>query len=257
MNLPCKELKRISRENLTFHYSVPMGAFATSTLLAALIKMPFSSLQTEYSTTLQTVIFYIAAFIISVLATTLSFGELRIHLNMARKRQYKFSDLFYCFMNRSDRYLLFAFFLSVVTILPAIPFVISAVYLMASLSAAAILLCIALGISGGILAVLLQIELQLLYFIILDHEEMGFADAIRVSHGLIHGYRGRLFYIYCSFIGMFVLGVLSFGIGLLWIIPYQKQTLSNFYLDVIGELAVPGNPLPGTPQQYTPFDRMV
>lgn len=256
MNLPCKELKRISRGNLSSHYSVPMGAFAASALLTALIEMPFSSLQNEQSTTLQTTIYYIARFIIQVLAMNLSFGELKLHLNMARKKEYSLMDLFHCFMNRSDRYLLFALFLSVVTIAPFVPFVASVIYTIGAPSASTVFLSILLGAAGAALAILLQIEFQMLYFVITDHEEMEFADAIRLSRQLIHSNRGRLFYMYCSFIGMLILGLISFGIGLLWVLPYQKQTLANLYLNITGELAVPDRPAPGMPQQYYPFDRM-
>ena len=32
-----------------------------------------------------------------------------------------------------------------------------------------------------------------------------------------------------SFIGLWILGLLSFGIGYLWILPYMKQSLTVFY----------------------------
>lgn len=239
MNLPSKELKRISRENLTFHYSIPMGAFAASGLLASLLEAPFASLQTEYASMTQTVIFYIAEFIISVLATVLSFGEYRIHLNMARKQEYRLGDLFFAFQNRTDHYLLVALFLFLIEIGPMIPCVICSTYAISNPSVTSVMLSLGAGLIGLIVFVLLQIEFHLLYFVIIDHSEMSFRDALRVTRGILKGYRGRLFYVFCSFVGMLLLGILSMGIGLLWIIPYQKQTLANLYLDIIGEIPVP------------------
>jgi len=56
------------------------------------------------------------------------------------------------------------------------------------------------------------------------------------SARLMKGNKGRIFYIILSFIGWMCLGMLSFGSGLLWVIPYMQQTLIQFYLDVKGEL---------------------
>ena len=50
---------------------------------------------------------------------------------------------------------------------------------------------------------------------------------------LMKGNMGRLFYIEVSFIPLFLLGVLSLGIGLLWITPYLNATLANFFLDLM------------------------
>ena len=51
------------------------------------------------------------------------------------------------------------------------------------------------------------------------------------------GNRGRLLYIAFSFIGMALLGLLSFGIGFLWIYPYISQTIAVFYRNIIGEVS--------------------
>jgi uncharacterized membrane protein len=48
---------------------------------------------------------------------------------------------------------------------------------------------------------------------------------------------GRLLVLYLSFLGYMLLGVITLGIGMLWIVPYQTQTLTQFYLDVQKESA--------------------
>lgn len=47
------------------------------------------------------------------------------------------------------------------------------------------------------------------------------------------GNKGRLFYIYLSYIPFLFLGTLSCGIALLWVIPYMNATLAEFYMDII------------------------
>ena len=50
------------------------------------------------------------------------------------------------------------------------------------------------------------------------------------------GQKGRLLYLSLSFIGMSLLAICSFGIGFLWVNPYQSQTLIAFYRNVTGEI---------------------
>ena len=48
----------------------------------------------------------------------------------------------------------------------------------------------------------------------------------------MEGNKLRLLYLQLSFIGFYLLAVLSCGIGLLWLMPYMQQTTVSFYLDV-------------------------
>ena len=48
----------------------------------------------------------------------------------------------------------------------------------------------------------------------------------------MEGNKLRLLYLRLSFLGFYLLAVLSCGIGLLWLMPYMQQTMVSFYLDV-------------------------
>ncbi|MEI3339838.1 MAG: DUF975 family protein [Eubacterium sp.] len=47
------------------------------------------------------------------------------------------------------------------------------------------------------------------------------------------GNKGRLFRLWISFIGWALLGLLTLGIGFLWIEPYVNQSLTQFYQDLV------------------------
>lgn len=49
---------------------------------------------------------------------------------------------------------------------------------------------------------------------------------------MVH-HKGRLFYLNVSFIPLFLLGILSFGLAFLWILPYMTATETEFFLDLI------------------------
>ena len=49
----------------------------------------------------------------------------------------------------------------------------------------------------------------------------------------IYGYSGRLFYIELSFLPLFLLGLISCCLPILWIYPYMEAVKANFYLDLM------------------------
>lgn len=46
------------------------------------------------------------------------------------------------------------------------------------------------------------------------------------------GRKLRYFLLQLSFIGWWLLGILTLGLGFLWIIPYMLQTNTQFYLNL-------------------------
>ncbi|EOD01714.1 Integral membrane protein [Caldisalinibacter kiritimatiensis] len=67
-----------------------------------------------------------------------------------------------------------------------------------------------------------------------DNPEIGPLEAISQSIEMMDGHKMRLFVLVLSFIGWFLLGIITFGIGLIWVIPYYRTTIANFYQDLIG-----------------------
>ncbi len=73
-------------------------------------------------------------------------------------------------------------------------------------------------------------------YLLIDQPDDRVIDAFRESRHLMKGQRGRLLYLDLSFIGMTLLAICSFGIGFLWVNPYQNQTLITFYQNVTSEI---------------------
>lgn len=106
MNLPCKELKRIARDNLNGNYKIPMGAFLAATLIPLAVELPFSMLQKDAQPLPVTIMFYVAEFLITLLSMVLSVGILQLHLSLARKKEMTLGMVFYGFKNHPDRYII-------------------------------------------------------------------------------------------------------------------------------------------------------
>lgn len=237
MNRPCKELKRIARENLSGQYRTSMGAILVLGIIPLAAELPFSMLQNAQQPIGQTIIFYVADFLISLITFLLSAGVIYLNLHIARKQKVTLGMVFYAFKNHPDRFLLAGILLTLLTAIAAVPFGVGAlVYYVRGEAVWTIVCLVVLAIVSILLIAFVQLQYALTVYFMLDHPEMGVIEALRTSRKAMKGNRKRLLYQFFSFLGLHVLSILSIGIGYLWVLPYQFQTTSNLYLDITGEL---------------------
>ena len=90
-----------------------------------------------------------------------------------------------------------------------------------------------LFIIPGIIA---SFRYALAFYILADHPEIGIFEAIRESKRLMYGNKLKLFCLELSFIGWFILGLLTAGIGMLWVMPYIIASTAGFYEVANGNL---------------------
>ena len=202
-------------------------------------ELPFSMLQQNTQPLSQTIIFYIADFLISLLAVVLSAGLTKLHLALARGQKYDLGMVFYGFKNHPDHFILVGLLLTLLELLCMSPLLAAYFIFIQSdktLSVSQILLVVLLGIISMILTVFIQLVYAFPLYLILDDPNLNALRAIRNSRLLMRKQKRRLLYIYLSFIGMQLLNLLTLGIGSLWIMPYQQQTITNFYLELRSEL---------------------
>lgn len=91
--------------------------------------------------------------------------------------------------------------------------------------------CILLFIPGIIAAC----GLVLVPFILKDEPELGIVDVIKKSWAMMKGHKMQAFLLELSFIGWMLLGIITLGIGLLWVEPYMMSAIGLFYEDVKAE----------------------
>ena len=72
-------------------------------------------------------------------------------------------------------------------------------------------------------------------YILEEHPEIGAWEASTRSREMMKGHKFDLFYLYMSFIGWFLLAMLTFGIGFFWLEPYMQGAVAGFYNDLKAE----------------------
>lgn len=69
-------------------------------------------------------------------------------------------------------------------------------------------------------------------FVLAENPDMNAREALRESKRIMKGNRWRFFCLQMSFFGLALLSLLTFGIGLIWFIPYQQATYAAFYREI-------------------------
>lgn len=232
------ELKRAAREDLNGHWGTIIGANVLSSLIIYGVIVMFYMLLLAAIVT-RSVIGIAAVTIIMIgcmlAAAILSAGIVSMHLRLARRQEISVGMLFSQFTNRSFRYILSSLLLSVMGMACMLPG--SIVMMVAENADTRILLAlgILLYILGMVVYAVLGLKFGLVNMLLIDNGDMGVIAAYRESDRKMYGNKGRIFYLFLTFIGWSVLGSLSCGIGMLWVMPYMSQTSVEFYLEVKGE----------------------
>lgn len=74
---------------------------------------------------------------------------------------------------------------------------------------------------------------KMAFYILLENPEMGARQVIDRSKALMDGHKARLFRLELSFIGWILLGMLTLGIGLLFVQPYAMAAEAAFYRTLV------------------------
>jgi uncharacterized membrane protein len=140
-----------------------------------------------------------------IIGGPMELGRTSLFLRISRKADARFGQLFDGFQNFGTAlgaYLLMGIFIFLWMLLLIIP---------------------------GIIAAL---SYSMTFFIMADDPRVGPLEAIRCSKHMMRGKKWKLFCLHWRFFGWFLLCLLSFGIGLLWLEPYVRVAMAQFYDDL-------------------------
>lgn len=69
-------------------------------------------------------------------------------------------------------------------------------------------------------------------YVLRDEPDLSVWQTLKKSEAIMKGYKGKLFLMYLSFVGWFILGAFTFGILYIWLTPYIMTSTVKFYDDV-------------------------
>ena len=88
------------------------------------------------------------------------------------------------------------------------------------------------------------------FYALADNPELSVKESAKLSIEITKGFRENLFITMLSFFGWFLLGMITFGIALFWIVPYYSQVFANSWLFMKAEKTkLIQNPLKTEPKE--------
>ena len=222
-----QELKSRARESLLGHYGVIIWATLIAEIIGALLATFFDFSGNTY---LSLFLSIAASFFLSVMFLTLDAGLHYMHLQLARQRQIRVSDLFFCYRVHADISIQLGLLLSLVNLLVIVPFGIIRIWFPQMLRPLWAYILYLVVYAAALFTVNLLYSMA--FFLLFDEPGLRAAQLMRESRLLTRGFRLRLAGLILSFIGYGLLCVVSLGIALLWVSPYLGTTSAHFYLSL-------------------------
>ena len=109
------------------------------------------------------------------------------------------------------------------------------------------ILTILIGIvTLGIGAIILAYAYSMVPYLLYDYPELSIREAMKISREMTRGHKWELFVLDLTFIGWIILSMLTAGIGILFVEPYQQAARSAFYEDLKRDTIVEEDDLPTT-----------
>lgn len=220
------ELKSISREILLGKYGTAIGAF----LFMRAVSWSLLNVS-ELVANPNGIIFLLITFIISLIEGILVLGEQRVYLKIAAGEGTGLIDMLGVFKTDADRAIISRLLFVIIVYVP----ILTAAYGLVQVkkgnaTVAAVVLVLAL------IAIVIMIDMLLNYafvnMIMIEDPSIKVIAAYRKSRMMMKGRKKALLGMVIGFIPIHIIGVLSIMVGEIFIHPYYKMSLTQFYCDM-------------------------
>ena len=241
----------IARESLAGNYGVVIGAYILCTVILNMLTAPLSVISGLGNLTgmviAGSIITVPLSLIISLISVLFNTGVDKMVFDVTKGKRADFGNLFYCFTH-DPLTVVCAFLWILLYLLPALIAILAGTGIFAALavfseSQTALLIGAAIlfvtAVFYFIWTAVVSLSVSMTYFLYFDNPEMKAGELVKCSARMMKGNKLRLFKLYLSYAGFFLLGILSCGLAFLWINPNITAAAAYFYQDIC---AASGNP---------------
>ncbi len=231
-----KRLKMEARCLLEGRHGRLAGITAILILADLVLNLLVTAAYPNSSSTLSMILILCLGMLVNVIYYILLAGFYRIILNLCRDLPFRWTDLFWAFREHPEpvaifgavQYLLtFAFAQVCYWFAEGVIITVSSSGTLGSFLTDIVLFVISL-----VLFAYIEIAMSMFLYIHADDPWINFRETLSKAWALLSGLRWRYLYMQLSFLVIYALGFLSFGIGFLFTRPYVRTTEALFYLDI-------------------------
>ena len=226
---------RAAMMTLSYFIWIYLISYAGSILTTVILGMPyFSSVNSDMKADMIfTVISALITMFLGVITEMFTCGIYLYFLNVSTGREAQTADIFRGFReNPSEVFKISAFLLSPSLILSIPVNVVSELYLLTS-DTKWLILSVVLFAAAALGALYIHLTYGIAFFVMLDFPSYSAGRVLKIARQKMTGHRTRYFVLDLIFIPMFLLGILSFGVGLIWICPLINESRALFFLNLM------------------------
>ncbi len=170
-------------------------------------------------------------FILQLLLAVLIDGGLLVFRDLLRKHTVDPRRVIEPFRTQPDRFLIVELLMTAPGVAFLLPVLISAA---AGSPAVSVRTAAVLAAAGVIASLCVRIFFAPSVYYLLEDGQLGAGPALRRAKDVMKGRRLPLLKVLLPFIGYLLLSFLTFGISLIWVIPYLLTTLASFFESLPG-----------------------
>lgn len=242
------DLKVKAKDQLLGNYQIATGSFALLFVLFYAVAMVISSalaagVSDDMSDRAYIILLIENKLITFVLAAFLSIlitGFTYILRKIADGEGAGIADLFFVFKNHPDKVIILSFIFTAVQTILLLPSTVASHTMTVTASADTpldfdgkkFLMWVLLYVAGMILYMIFALYFAFAYQVYLDDTDESVGGILKKSFWTMKGNVLRYFYLHLTFIGYWMLVILSFGIAVLWVSPYETMSAIQFYYDL-------------------------
>ena len=230
------ELKTSARGRMLGNYSVAVSALVLLEFIFFVAGRIAASVVDVYSASGQ-LLYAAITFIVNLIATVLVVGELSIYLKIACGKKAAVSDVFSIFSQHPDKTIVVQLLIFVRMFACCIPAIIAGtMYIMSGYENDIVfIILIVCVIVASVGCIYVKVITSQSFYLLLDFPQYSAGELLKYSKKIMKGHVWHYIGVIISFIPIMILVILSAGIGMLFVYPYYKMTLIEFYLDIIRE----------------------
>ena len=220
---------------LSYFIWIYLISYAGSIISTIILKIPyFSSVSSDNTADIIfTVLSAAITMLLGVIAEMFTCGICLYYLNISTGRDAQTADIFRGFRENPSEVFKISAFLLLPSLITSIPFnIVSELYLITS-DPKWMYISIALFAATALGTLYIHLTYGIAFFVMLDFPNYSAGRVLKIARQKMTGSRGRYFVLDLLFIPMIILGILSFGIGLIWIYPVINESRTLFFLNLM------------------------
>lgn len=231
---PTHELKASAKEQLLGTYKIIIPAILIVSLFSFILNNLAASIYSDNSGVFSFLLYLIFSLLSAVLLRYFSIGKSYLFLNLVTNRNIRLNDIYHGFkMSGKRTFPLCGIYVLVTELTLSLPIYFFGEYYGLDASSLALIGITVFLLVGIICFTYFVLSFSQVFYLANDFPNLTAPELYKLSHKLMKTNKGKLLYLYISFIPWILLSILTFGIALLWISSYIETTKTLFYLDLI------------------------